>query len=148
MASRVETAAQGLAEAAKRINEELEKLEKRSLAGLLAAGLLVLRRSNKKVPREYGFLIGSGEARKSPEDENVVEVVYGAEYAAYVHENLEMKLKGQPRPSGLGEYWGPQGEAKFLEKAMNESVQDIVKVVAAYADVQKRGSGEGGEGVA
>jgi len=148
MASRVETAAQGLGEVTKRLNEELAKLEERTLAGLLAAGLLVLRRSNAKVPREYGFLIGSGEARKTPEDENTVEVVYGAEYAAHVHENVEMKLQGQPRPSGLGEYWGPSGEAKFLEKAVDESVSDIVQVVAAHAEIKRGGAAGGGEGTA
>ncbi len=40
---------------------------------------------------------------------------YTANYALFVHENLEMKLKGQPRPSGLGVYWGPNGTSKFLE---------------------------------
>jgi len=42
-------------------------------------------------------------------------VGYTANYALFVHENLEMRLKGVPRPSGLGVYWGPNGGPKFLE---------------------------------
>lgn len=49
--------------------------------------------------------------------EDVVVVVgYESAYAVHVHEDIEMKLKGQSRPSGIGEYWGPHGQAKFLEQ--------------------------------
>jgi hypothetical protein len=41
-------------------------------------------------------------------------VGYSAPYAAYVHENVEMKWRGRPRRSGIGVYWGPRGQAKFL----------------------------------
>lgn len=43
-------------------------------------------------------------------------VGFAAPYARAVHEMVEMKLQGQPRPSGRGVYWGPHGEAKFLER--------------------------------
>lgn len=48
-------------------------------------------------------------------------VGYTAAYALYVHENLEMKLAGQPR-STKGYYWDPQGQAKpkFLEDPARE----------------------------
>jgi hypothetical protein len=39
---------------------------------------------------------------------------YASPHAIHVHENREMKLKGQPRPSGIGVYWGPTGRAGFL----------------------------------
>ena len=46
-------------------------------------------------------------------------VSFSAPYAIHVHENLEMKLRGQPRPSGRGAYWDArgrkQGQSKFLE---------------------------------
>jgi hypothetical protein len=55
--------------------------------------------------------------------DTVVDVGYKAPYAVYVHENREiwppgMRLAEQPRPSGIGAYWDPQGQAqpKFLEE--------------------------------
>jgi hypothetical protein len=41
-------------------------------------------------------------------------VGYGSPVALYVHENREQKLKGLPRPSGIGAYWGPRGRPGFL----------------------------------
>jgi len=51
-----------------------------------------------------------------------VVVGFTATYALYVHENMEMKLKGLPRPKGRGLYWDPQGIAgpKFLEGPARE----------------------------
>jgi hypothetical protein len=49
----------------------------------------------------------------------VVTVGFTAAYALYVHEKVEMKLKGQPRPGkNRGRFWDPQGraQAKFLEE--------------------------------
>jgi len=47
-------------------------------------------------------------------------VGYTASYAVYVHENLEMKLKGQPRKGAGhgGNYWDPpnRGQSKYLEE--------------------------------
>lgn len=47
---------------------------------------------------------------------------FTAAYALYVHENIEMRLKGQPRPKGRGFYWDPQDVAgpKFLEGPARE----------------------------
>lgn len=50
------------------------------------------------------------------ETKRKVLVGFSAPYAAYVHENVEMVLRGLPRPSGRGVYWGPHGQAKFLEE--------------------------------
>jgi hypothetical protein len=64
-----------------------------------------------------------------------VAVGYTAAYALYVHENLEMKLAGQPRRSGTGKglYWDPQGQAqsKFLEQPARElsNSGDLVRIV-------------------
>lgn len=60
---------------------------------------------------------------------NEVTVGYTAKYAVFVHENIEMKLKGKSRkgkhPDGRkrkGKYWDPQdkGRAKFLEQPARE----------------------------
>lgn len=63
--------------------------------------------------------------RKGGSAEATVE--FTAEYAPYVHEAVEMKLKGQPRKSGIGRYWDPQGKAtaRFLTKAVDQLGPDL-----------------------
>jgi len=60
-------------------------------------------------------------------------VGYTANYALYVHENVEMKLKGQPRrgSDAKGQYWDPQGmgQAKFLEQPAREMASQIANEV-------------------
>lgn len=82
---------------------------------------------------------------------NKVTIGYTAAYALYVHENLEMKLKGQPRdprlranksgrrvnpprnrqvnPQGL--YWDPHGigQSKFIETPMRQHQGNMAKIV-------------------
>lgn len=100
--------------------------------GLLAAGLLVQRRAQKDTPREHGILVGSAFTRPGKDNPNVVEVGYGALYARAVHEKTAEKLRGKPRPSGLGTYWNP-GHSKFLERAYNESLKEIVSIIRKFA---------------
>jgi len=75
------------------------------------------RLAKSRTPREYGPL----------QDSAYVEVVrtrsrffgkagFRIPYAAAVHE-APMKLKGQARPSGKGNYWDPHGTRKFLSRA-------------------------------
>lgn len=56
-------------------------------------------------------------------------VGYTAAYAIFVHENRVMKLKDQPRPSGLGVYWGPNGRAGFLLDVAREMAPDLGRIV-------------------
>jgi hypothetical protein len=63
-------------------------------------------------------------------------VGYEAEYALAVHEDVEMKLKGIPRPSGIGVYWGPHGQAKFLEQPARVNAKEYARLVK---DVLKSG---------
>ena len=129
-------AVEGMDDVMANLNREIAAIENRTSAGLLAAGLIVQGESQRRVPVEYGNLRGSAFTRKTPESELVVEVGYGADYAVYVHENLEQVLKGKPRPSGIGVYWGPEGEPKFLENAAREKEGEILETVAAYAEVK------------
>jgi len=101
------------------------------------AGLLVEGQSNRRVPVEYGNLRGSSYARKAQDDPLAVEVGYTANYAVFVHENLEQKLAGEPRPSGLGTYWNPGGP-KFLERALNENRDSILAIIQRRASVEER----------
>jgi len=126
----------GLDDVLNRLNLEIGGIKNRGLDGLLEAGLKIEAASNKRAPRDLGNLVGSSYARKAQDGSMSVEVGYGADYAAAVHENLEMKLKGEPRASGRGVYWGPKGENKFLEKTVRENEKEIVQIVARRAAIK------------
>jgi hypothetical protein len=55
-------------------------------------------------------------AAEAAKDSGSVVCGFGANYALAVHEKVGMTLRGQKRPKPLpGVYWGPHGQAKFLE---------------------------------
>lgn len=57
----------------------------------------------------------------------VVAVGYATNYAIHVHENIEMKWAGLPRKKpSKGNYWGPSGQAKFLEMPARRLSRDGV----------------------
>jgi hypothetical protein len=126
----------GLEDVLAKINREISGIETRGVSGLLEGALLVQRRSQRKVPVEYGNTRASAYTRKSADDPNAVETGYTSAHALFLHENIEQKLKGEPRPSGLGEYWGPQGEPKFIESTVNESASEFVEIVRRRAEVK------------
>lgn len=130
---------EGVEQVLANLNKEIAGIENRTPAGLLAAGMKVLRRSDEYLPVEYGNLKASGYARKAQTETMACEVGYTASYAVYVHENMEQKLKGKPRPSGLGVYWGPAGGPKFLERAVIELQGEIVDTIAHYAGARSSG---------
>lgn len=137
MASKAEW--RGLEEAFARLNREIADVEGRTITGLMIGGLIIQRESQRRVPVEYGNLRASAYTRRALTDETAVEVGYTASYALDVHENLEQHLKGIPRPSGIGVYWGPAGQPKFLESAARDKADEVLAVVAAHAHVAKRG---------
>lgn len=123
----------GLTKVVAGMNKELEDKIKRSMAGVLAAGLVIKGEAQRRVPKEIGDLFKSAYSRKAQNGGYGVEVGFGAVYALWVHENLEMKLKGKDRPSGKGVYWGPSGEAKYLENALNAKKKEAFEMIAKYA---------------
>lgn len=127
----------GVDKALNGLNKELRKIEGKTIAGLMAGGLIIQGEAQKRVPVEYGNLRGSAYTRKSRTNAKKVEVGFSAAYALFIHENMEQKLKGEARPSGLGVYWGPNGQPKFLESAMIDKQQEVLEAVAAYAKVSK-----------
>ena len=59
-------------------------------------------------------------------------VGYTANYALWVHENVEMKWKGKPRSKpSKGKYWDPQGrgQSKFLEQPAREKTEEMSAIV-------------------
>lgn len=97
---------------------------------------MVERLSKQRTPREYGNLVNSAYTRRAQDEEMSVEVGYTAAYAIWVHENMEQKLKGKPRASGLGVYWGPAGQPKFLESALVDLESSILKTVRKNAEIK------------
>lgn len=122
------------------LNKEIGKIKDATDAGLLAGALHIQRDAQKRVPIEYGNLRASAYTQPHPDKAHVVQVGFGSSYAAAVHENMEQKWKGKPRKSGLGSYWGPEGEPKFLEKAIAETKDLVLRTIAAYAKVKKNDS--------
>ena len=120
------------------LEKEIRKVEGRSVGGLLLAGNFLLGKSQPEVPVEYGPLKASGFARKHPNNAQAVQVGYRQAYALFVHENTEEKLRGKPRPSGLGTYWNPGG-SKFLERPLNENWRDMINIVANRANMKNSG---------
>ena len=123
----VKTEIQGLDELNRALRELAPEVTKEAQAGIFAGALIIQAESQRNTPVEYGNLRGSAYTNKLPQG---AEVGYSAEYAIYVHENMEQKLKGEPRPSGLGTYWNP-GRPKFLERAVNEKASEVLDQVAA-----------------
>ena len=64
-------------------------------------------------------------------DQGSVIVGYTANYAVYVHESIEMKLKGKPRPNKKGKFWDPQNraQAKFLEQPARDRLPELNRVI-------------------
>jgi len=63
-----------------------------------------------------------------------VTVGYTVPYALFVHERVEMKLKGQPRmpnPPHKGRYWDPipRAKAKFLEDPIRNNKDKVSQIV-------------------
>lgn len=108
--------------------------------GLKKAGLLLQRTSQLRVPVEYGLLKASAYTRANGSGWGTsVTVGYTSEYAAFVHQLVDMKLQGTPRPSGLGpNYWDPagRGQALFLSSAIQDKKDEAQQLLRA--EVAKR----------
>lgn len=91
--------------------------------------------AQRRVPVHKGNLRASAYTRKAQTNPKAVEVGFTAAYAIYVHENLEQKLKGKPRPDGTGVYWGPNGEPQFLTKAIQAKRDEALEAIRSYAEV-------------
>lgn len=136
----------GLEQVMRNLNREVAGIKQRTMKGLMEAGLGIERSAKRRVPVNTGNLKASGYTRQAPrstENNPQVEVGFTAAYAVFVHENMEMKLKGQPRPRrgynrAQGNYWDPQGQAgpKFLQNAVSENADKIVAIVAHHARVR------------
>lgn len=110
--------------------------------GMRLAGLALQADSQNVVPVEFGVLKASAFTRAEGAGfTTIVNVGYTASYAIFVHENVEMKLKGKerrPAPPHIGRYWDPagRGQAKFLEQPFRATVNRTVEFVVK--EIQKQ----------
>lgn len=110
---------EGLERVFANLNREVSKVKGRTVAGLLAGGLIIQAEAQRRTPVDTGNLKGSAYTRKAPDDGKAVEVGFGAAYAIYVHEDLQA--------------FHDDGEAKYLENAAVEKGPEAIAAVAAYA---------------
>lgn len=122
----------GLVRTLEKLNSVVVNTGDGAVKGLLAGGLLIQRRSQKRTPVEYGLLRASAFTRRGQHDPMTVEIGYSALYARAVHDKVEMKLRGKRRPSGLGTYWNP-GQAEFLRISYYESLDEVRGLVRKFA---------------
>lgn len=120
MATRV--AVEGLDKVMRNLNKEVTKIKGRTIAGLLAGGLIIQAEAQRRVPVDTGNLKGSAFTRKAHDNPKAVVVGFGASYAIYVHEDLQA--------------FHDDGEAKYLENAIVAKQSEVIDAIAAYAKVK------------
>jgi hypothetical protein len=138
---------EGLPEALAKIRETYKRKGDAVERGLKKAGLQLQRWSQQIVPVDYGILKGSAFTRKTKgEGFNAeVQVGYTANYAIWVHENIDNahgakfnlkhaeELAEHPTTGPYRHSRGPNQTAKFLENPAREHAQDIKNIVAEEA---------------
>lgn len=115
----------------KNIKREFDNLRYQKAEAAVYSILLEGRSlADTQTPVDTSTLINSGYAPVVYTESKSVQgrIGYSAFYAGYVHE-MPGKLKGQPRKNGQGNYWGPNGEPKFLTKAFQELAPDIPRII-------------------
>lgn len=114
---------EGIDKVQKNLNSAIDGIDRRTLAGVRAAGLFVEGESNEIAPQRTGFLINSSFSNISDTSDGPVAVVgYTAKYAGPVHE----------APDTV-EWHKPGAENKFLEKAVLRNFSRIINLIAKFA---------------
>ncbi len=111
----------GVSKVLRKMKKATKGFEARAERGLKNAGLFVQRESMKIVPIDLGNLKGTATTDniggKGFKTDVVVHYGAGADYAVYVHENLNAKHK-----SGR--------QAKYLESVIRNEKKEIFKIIA------------------
>jgi hypothetical protein len=102
----------------KNLNETIREIEDKSVIGIKRALMFIEKQAVKRTPVDTGNLRNSfyKKTLKLLGGKPAGEIGNTAEYAIYVHENLESHHR--------------VGEAKFLENAIIENSDRIVKIIA------------------
>lgn len=120
-------ALRGMSTVLRNITKEVAKVEGAERLALSQAALLVKRESMNRTPVDTGNLRASHETEVMNEgDGPKAEIRVGAEYALYVHEMPESNNFQRPGS-------GP----KFLERALYENQQEVLRILATVGRVIK-----------
>jgi hypothetical protein len=110
----------GVKAAVKALEQQAKVRQQRLHAGLKKGGLFLQRESQKIVPVQYGILRASAFTRAEGEGKDFfVRVGYTAQYAIFVHENLDSHHE--------------VGQAKFLEAPAREKTSQLIAIIRAEA---------------
>ena len=113
----IEILVTGIAEVNAQLAKLVERDQQAAMQALREEAETIMTESKRRVPVKYGTLKGSGFVEPT---EDGVRLAYGgaaADYAIYVHENLEAN-----HPGG--------GEAKYLERPVLEALPGLAERVA------------------
>ena len=111
----------GLDRVLQNLNKQIGQIQGANEQGLRAAALVVQREAQKKTPVDTGNLKNSAYTDSEGGKHPAAVIGYQAAYAPFVHEDLEARHTN--------------GEAKFLEKALNENQGRILKIVQRHAEI-------------
>lgn len=112
----------GLKQAQQNLNRIVDEISSQKIVtALTSASIIITTEAASMTPIDTSTLINSQYRTIDVNGTRVTgRIGYSANYALYVH-NASGKLKGQPRANGNGAYWGPNGESKFLDKAVENT---------------------------
>lgn len=102
------------------LNKEVVKIQGKTMQGLLVAAAHVRRDMEPLIPVDLGNLRASFFVTSTFEGggtKPVVTLGFSANYAWFVHENVDATFKR------------PGAESKFLEKSMKRSTGEIIKIL-------------------
>lgn len=123
-------AIKGMAEVRRKLTRTLEQvIPERAAAAMHVAGSIIANHATLLTPVDItGNLIGSQyQTVETSEGRATARVGYTAEYAKHVHDakgTLKGKARSKSDPS-RGEFWSPDAEPKFLQKAGDDNLDEI-----------------------
>jgi hypothetical protein len=113
---------QGLATVQANLAKAIKQIEGRTAGGVRKAALLIGREAKIKTPVDTGDLRNSQVISSDKiNGEPISAIAYTQSYAPFVHENLEAHH--------------PVGEAKFLERAVQENETRVVDIIQQEARI-------------
>ncbi|ELE6819213.1 HK97 gp10 family phage protein [Escherichia coli] len=131
----------------RQLREEIREINRDAATAAYAIGTEVIANAAAKTPRDTGALIGGYYDPQVSQDNEGAHCTIGNQmrYAFWVHE-MPGTLKGQPREhfgktsegiafgggTGRGNYWDPDADPKFLERALNDHKAEYMDIAMRY----------------
>ena len=137
---------QGFDKVIRNLNSEIAKIEGRSTKGLIEAGIFVRRETETTpplTPLDTGNLRSSWATStfRTPAGPSH-NIGYTANYAAYVHENVDAQFSGREPVKRKGKKslapgGRPGSGAKWFQAALGRNHKKILSIIQASASIKK-----------